>query len=480
MKRWRVRGGRALRGAVRVPGDKSIGHRALLFGALAEGRARISGLSGGLDNLATAQALRDMGARVVFEPPGSDVPDGGVTATVEGVGLHGLRLPPGALDCGNSGTTMRLLAGLLVGQRFGTRLVGDASLSRRPMKRVIEPLRARGGHIAGSVRLDSQELYPPLAVAPLVEGERLRPLEYDMPVASAQVKSAILISGLYASGVTAIREPVLTRDHTERMLDALGVPIERAGSMVVLDPVGWRGGWDGFAWHVPGDASAAAFFVCAGLLVPGSELRVEAVNTNPTRTGLLDALRPMNAGVIVEPRTDDLGGEPVADLVVEHTRALFSGRIGGELVTRMIDEVPVFAALCARARGRSEVRDAEELRVKESDRVRRTVEFLGAFGVSAQELDDGFTLEGAGAALRGARVRSHGDHRIAMSAAVLALAVEAETVIDDVACVDTSFPAFVDRLRALGADIDVEEVPDDEAASGVGGASPPAAGGWRR
>lgn len=472
MKRLRITPAERLEGRVRVPGDKSIGHRALLFAALAEGESVVRGLSGGLDNRATAHALRDMGARIEIE---------GSTARIGGVGLRGLRMPSGDIDCGNSGTTMRLLAGLLVAQRFGTRLVGDPSLSARPMRRIVEPLRARGGHIRGrsgktvgphgrgpwgarspdaeGVPATSAErkgeVYPPLAVAPLVDGEALIGIEYDMPVASAQVKSALLLSGLYAAGPTALKEPVLSRDHTERMLVALGAPLETMGSMVVLDPEGWRGGWDGFEWQVPGDPSGAAFPIAAAHAVARGTVEVEGVCVNPTRTGLLDALRAMGARLEVVPKGDAAGSEPVADLIVEAGR-LAGGRIGGELLTRMIDEVPALCAMAAFARGTTEIRDARELRVKESDRIATMAEVLSAFGVPCVEYDDGMRIEG-GAKLHGATVRSHGDHRVAMSAAVLALGAGSESVIEDVGCVDTSFPGFADMLRALGADVREEE-----------------------
>ncbi len=469
MKRWRVRTATSpLRGEVHVPGDKSIGHRALIFAGLAEGDCVVRGLSGGLDNLATAEALREMGVSIERE---------GSTARIGGVGLRGLRIPRGQLDCGNSGTTMRLLAGLLVAQRFGTRLVGDASLSRRPMKRLIEPLRARGGLIAGTVRLESQDLYAPLSVAPLLEHEHLIGLEHEMGVASAQVKTALLLSGLYARGLTAIREPVLSRDHTERMLRALSVPIERLGPMVVLDPSDWRGGWDPFEWEVPGDPSSAAFFLAAAHLVPKSEITVKSVCVNPTRTGFFDVLRAMGSTAYLLPQGDAAGDEPLADVLVERSVSLVGTRTGGELVTRMIDEVPAFAAMAAGARGRTEIRDAGELRVKESDRIATMTLVLRAFGVECEELDDGMRIEG-GARLKAANVQSGGDHRIAMSAAVLALRAEGETIVDDVDCVDTSFPGFAATLRALGADIveehvaaDVDSAPRSGVVGSAGGAS---------
>ena len=449
-KRFVVRPGRPLRGKARVPGDKSIGHRALLFGALAEGTSIVRGLSGGLDNASTAGAFAKMGARYEIE---------GTTARVEGVGLEGLRMPDGALDCGNSGTTMRLIAGVLAAQRFGTRLIGDESLTRRPMRRVVEPLRARGAHIAGVRGEKEGEHYPPLSVAPLVEGERLTGIEVRTEVASAQVKSALLLSGLWADGPTAVAEPTLSRDHTERMLVALGAPLEAFGAMCVLDPSRWqKRRLPAFEWSVPGDLSSAAFLIAAAALVPGSEIEIEGVGVNPTRTGLLDALRGMRAGLDVIPRGDAAGNEPVATLAARQA-ALSPTRIGGELIARMIDEVPVFAALATAAAGRTEIRDAEELRVKESDLISAMAGVLRAFGADAVELQDGLTIHG-GRPLRAAHVRSHGDHRIAMSAVILGLVADGETRVDDVACVDTSFPGFAALLRSLGADVREEVVHD--------------------
>lgn len=445
-RRYRIRGGRPLRGAVRVPGDKSIGHRALIFASLAEGRSTIENLSGGLDNLATAQAFRDMGVSIEID---------GTRAVVDGVGLYGLSMPRSAIDCGNSGTTMRLLAGLLAGQRFGSRLVGDASLTARPMRRVIEPLRARGAHIAGSSGKKEGELYPPIHIAPLLEGEQLIALEHVSPVASAQVKSSLLLSGLYARGLTAVAEPVVSRDHTERMMDALGVPIRSAGPMVVLDPGEWDRRWDGFEWTIPGDLSSAAFLVAAALIVPESRVSIEGVGLNPTRTGLLDALRAMGADLEIVPRGHAAGAEPIGEITARYGR-LGPGRTGGELLTRMIDEVPAFCAIAAAASGRTDVRDAEELRVKESDRLAASAKVLKAFGVDCTELGDGMHVHGGGR-ITAAEVDSLGDHRIAMMGAVLALAAEGESVVSDVGCVDTSFPGFADLLASLGADITVEE-----------------------
>jgi 3-phosphoshikimate 1-carboxyvinyltransferase len=446
-KRYRVRRSGPLNGTVRVPGDKSIGHRSLIFGALGRGVSRITGLSEGLDNAATRQAFRSMGVAVESTDEAT---------TIHGVGLRGLQMPTDVVDCGNSGTTMRLLAGLLSGQRFGARMTGDESLTRRPMGRVIKPLRARGAHIAGTAGATPDELYPPISIAPLVEGEALKGIEYSMPIASAQVKSALLLSGLYASGPTAIEEPVLSRDHTERMMLALGVPLQTAGASVVLDPnLEWAGGWEPFEWHVPGDPSSAAFPLLAAAMVPGSQVSVQDVCINPTRTGLFDWLRLLGASISRRPSGHGAGDEPMAELTVAH--GTIRGSVaGGELIVRMIDEIPAVCALAAVSKGRTEIRDAAELRLKESDRIATMAHVLSAFGVPCEELPDGLVITG-GAPLRGAHIESHGDHRIAMSAALLGLSADGESVIDGAEAVDTSFPGFVALLRSLGADI-TEEV----------------------
>ena len=431
---------------VQVPGDKSIGHRSLIFGALGRGVSRITGLSEGLDNAATREAFRAMGVAVQSTDD---------STLVHGVGLRGLQMPRDVIDCGNSGTTMRLLAGLLSGQRFGSRLIGDESLTRRPMGRVIKPLRARGAHIAGAAGAKPDELYPPISIAPLVEGEALKGIEYSMPIASAQVKSALLLSGLYASGPTAIEEPVLSRDHTERMMLALGVPLQTAGASVFLDPnLDWAGGWEPFEWQVPGDPSSAAFPLVAAAMVPGSQVSVRDVCINPTRTGLFDWLRLLGVNVSHRPTGHGAGDEPMAELTVTHGTVRGSVA-GGELVVRMIDEVPVACALAAVSEGSTEIRDAAELRVKESDRIATMADVLRAFGVPCEELPDGLIITG-GVSLHAAHVESHGDHRIAMSAALLGLLADGETIVDGAESVDTSFPGFVALMRTLGADITEE------------------------
>jgi 3-phosphoshikimate 1-carboxyvinyltransferase len=433
-------------GSVPVPSDKSIGHRALLFSAIANGTSRITGFAGGEDNRSTAAALRAMGV---------SIDERGGELLVRGVGIFGLRAPHAPLDCGNSGTTMRLLCGLLAPQPFACTLVGDASLSRRPMGRVIEPLRARGARIDGAPHpRKSGDVTPPLVVHGLPEGTYLGPLQYDMPVASAQVKSALLLSGLYAHGVTVLKEPHVSRDHTERMLAAQGAPLEAVGALLKLDPAGWNGQLEPLDMALPGDLSAAAFLIVAAQLVPGSQVTVRDVGTNPTRTGVLDAARDMGAGLRIEPH-GERGGEPVADLHV-FSDALRGGKVGGELLLRAIDEVPILCALAARARGETIVCDAEELRVKETDRIVAMAEILRAFGVECEERPDGMRIVGKpDGRLRAAEVHSHGDHRIAMTSAVLALAADGPTRIHDVDCIATSYPKFVGTLRALGATVEV-------------------------
>jgi 3-phosphoshikimate 1-carboxyvinyltransferase len=447
MKRFRIRPSGPLRGEARVPGDKSIGHRALIFASLAEGESRINGLSGGLDNLATADAFRAMGIDIRLHAN---------AARVAGKGLRGLTAPKRALDCGNSGTTMRLLAGILVAQRFPSKLIGDESLTRRPMGRVIEPLRERGAHLDGSPGAKKGVLYPPLHIQGLRGGESLRAIDYTSPVASAQVKSALLLSGLYADGPTRVLEPGPSRDHTERMLAALGVSVQRDGLAVTLDPSKGKLRWRGFDLRVPGDPSSAAFAIVAAAIVPGSEVSVRGVCVNETRTGFLDVAERM--GLPVEIREEDGGasGERVATIVARHAASKATEIEEEALVVRLIDEIPVLSALAAVAEGTTRIRGAGELRVKESDRIAVMVKTLRAFGVECEEHPDGMDIVG-GSRLRGATVESHHDHRIAMTGALLGMIAEGETVVNDTDCVGTSFPSFVSLFRDLGADIVEEE-----------------------
>ncbi len=439
-------------GSVPVPSDKSIGHRALLFSALAEGVSRITSFSHGEDNVSTANAMRAMG--VVVDEVESDGKGSSGELRVHGKGLFDLQAPAHALDCGNSGTTMRLLAGVLSAQPFVSTLVGDASLTRRPMMRVAGPLRSRGAIIEGASHpTKAGEILPPLRIGPLPEGAYLGPIEYDSPVASAQIKSALLLSGLYAHGTTYVREPSLSRDHTERMMHALGVPLRAVGTVVELDPAGWDGKMPAFEIDIPGDPSAAAFLLVAAQTIPGSRVTVRRVGTNPTRTGLFDVAQHMGAGLAIVPQGDQ-AGEPIAEITAWH-QPLRGVLVGGELVPRAIDEIPVLCALAARAHGTTTIRDAEELRVKESDRIATMAGILRAFGVTAEELPDGLVIEGRQDALAPARIESRGDHRIAMTAAVLALGASGPSTIVDCDCIGTSFPRFVGTLRALGARVDV-------------------------
>ena len=434
-------------GSVPVPSDKSIGHRALLFGAICEGQTRIAGFSRGEDNVSTANALRAMGVRI-DEPSPSDL-------VIHGAGLFGLKASDHDLDCGNSGTTMRLLCGVLAGQHFRSVLVGDETLSRRPMMRVARPLRARGAIIEGRPHPTRQgDIVAPLVVGPLPEGRELADLEYESPVASAQVKSAILLSGLQAGGVTRFREPTVSRDHTERMLRALGCPIRTVGPVVEVDPTGWDRRMPAFDIEIPGDVSAAAFPLVAAQIVESSRVTVRGVGINPTRTGVLEIARDMGAVLGVE-ASDEQGGEPLGTLHAAYG-PLIATRIGGEQVARAIDEVCIACALAARAAGTTRIEGAAELRVKESDRLAMMATTLRAFGVQCEELEDGVVVEGTSRPLRAADVASGGDHRVAMTAVILGLVSDGPSRVCDVDCIATSVPRFVGTLRALGARVEVE------------------------
>ncbi len=437
-----------LRGSVPVPSDKSIGHRALLFGGIADGLTRIRDFSRGEDNLSTASAMRAMGIRIDDISP--------TEVHVHGKGIFGLQAPTADLDCGNSGTTMRLLCGVLAAQNFSSVLVGDASLSKRPMNRIAVPLRSRGARITGAPHAKKEgEITAPLRIEALPEGTFLTGLEYESPVSSAQVKSAMLLSGLYAHGTTYVREPYVSRDHSERMLQAIGAPLRTMGPIVELDPSGWDGKLAPLDVDLPGDISAAAFLLVAGTIIEGSELMVRFVGTNPTRTGILDMLRDMGAPVQLDP-LGDRAGEPIANLVVGY--AGLNGRLfGGETVARAIDEVPILCALAARATGTTIIRDAKELRVKESDRIATMAKVLRAFGVTCQEREDGLEIEGTDKPLSACQVNCEHDHRIAMTAAVLGLLADGPTIIEGAEVIATSFPKFVATLRALGQRVDVEE-----------------------
>jgi 3-phosphoshikimate 1-carboxyvinyltransferase len=430
MKAAVVKPGGALQGRIEVPGDKSITHRAIMLGGLARGETLIRGYLSADDCLRTVSAMRALG-RDIDTVESDDRPALRIAA-----GTGALREAEDVIDCGNSGTSIRLLTGLVAGLPMCTVLTGDASLRRRPMARVVEPLRAMGAMIVGR---DDGRLAP-LAVA----GRRLKAGEFRLPVASAQVKSAILLAGLGAEGRTAVSEPSASRDHTERMLRAFGVPVSVDGDAVsVTGPVGLTG----TTVDVPGDISSAAFLIAAGLLVPGSELEIGRVGVNPTRTGFLDILASMGASVKLS-GAREVSGEPTASLTVR-TTSLRGTTIKGHLVPRAIDEFPILCVLAAFANGETIVDDAAELRVKESDRIHVMAEELGKLGITVEERPAGMRIVGPQRAT-GARCSSRGDHRVAMALAVAALRATGTTTIDDVECVGTSFPGFfelLDRVR---------------------------------
>ena len=436
-----------LRGTVRVPGDKSIGHRALLFALLTDQPVRIEGLGDGADNGRSARAIAALGAKVERE---------GKAVLVRGTGLFGMREPAAPIDCGNSGTTIRLMCGLIGGQRFATRLFGDESLSKRPMRRVADPLAKMGVIIAGE-RDEKGDLVPPLTVGPATGP--LTAITYELPMASAQVKTAVVLAALYAQGLSTITEPGPSRDHTERMLAFLGAPVraEAAASgrpSAIVDTRSWDGKLGGGDLVVPGDPSSSAFLVVAALLAGAEEVRVTNVCTNPTRTGFLDVLTAMGAQIHLE--NPGTGAEPTADLVVRGAAAdLRATEIAGDLVVRSLDEIPILAVAAALAHGTTTIRQAHELRVKESDRIATTCAMLRAFGVPCEEQADGFTVEGSGGRPLGANavVDAAGDHRIAMAGAVAALRSGGNAHIGDADNVATSYPGFVDALRQLGGAI---------------------------
>ena len=416
----------SLRGEISVPGDKSISHRSIMLGSLAEGTTTVHGFLHGEDNHATLNAFRSMGITIEERADG--------VLRIEGRGLHGLAEPEDVLDCGNSGTTIRLMSGLLSGQRFFSVLTGDRYLRRRPMKRVVQPLAAMGARIWGRGGGD---------LAPLaIQGGALRAANYASPIASAQVKSALLLAGLYAEGETTVREPHLSRDHSERMLAFFGAelrPFPGGVSLLGLPRLTGR------TVHVPGDISSAAFFMVAALITPGSELLIRNVGVNPTRSGVIDILRAMGGDIqLLEPR--ELSGEPVADILVRSS-TLHGAQIGGSVVPRAIDEFPVVSVAAALAEGTTVISDARELRVKETDRIAAMTTELGRLGARVEAREDGMVIHGV-EALGGDRVGSHGDHRIAMSLAVAALRSATPLVIEDTLCTATSFPGFWELLAA--------------------------------
>ncbi len=417
----------------RVPGDKSISHRAIMLGSIAEGTSRVRGFLPGEDCLATLAAFRAMGVPITA--------DGETGLTIEGVGLDGLRAAPGRLDLGNSGTAMRLMAGLLAGQPFDSELVGDASLSGRPMGRIIEPLTRMGAVIESDC-----DGTPPLQIR---GGLRLGAIDYALPMASAQVKSCVLLAGLYADGETSVTEPAVTRDHTERMLRILGASVRSRGGRVSVQG---RPALKGADLEVPGDLSSAAFVVLAALLAPDAQVTIRSVGVNPTRTGVLDILQRMGADIeIANPR--ELGAEPVADLRVRSS-ALTGIRVDPGLVSLAIDEFPVLFVAAAAAGGETVFEGLAELRVKESDRVASMAAGLSALGVDVEETPDGAIVRGG--TIGGGLVDSRDDHRIAMALAIAATVASDAVRIRGVDNVATSFPGFVELMSGLGAKVSLE------------------------
>ena len=429
--------GRPLKGTIAVPGDKSVTHRAIILTALAEGLSQVTDYCRGEDCLNTMRAFQSLGVRIEETPE---------RLTVHGKGMWGLTEPFGPIDCGNSGTGIRLMAGLLAGQDFFTVLTGDESIRRRPMGRVVKPLRAMGATIAGR---KGGELAP-LAIT----GTRLKGMSYESPVASAQIKSSLLFASLYADGLTTISEPRLSRDHTERMFAYFGIPFHRDGCTVRIEGrPSIR--WSGKTVVVPGDLSAVAFFIVGASIVPDSDVTVLSVGMNPTRTGLLDILRQMGAHIeVLNPREE--AGEPVADLRVR-SMPLRGVQIGPEQIPQTIDEFPILCVAAAVADGETVITGAEELRVKESDRIATMAAELRAMGARIEERPDGMVIQGLGrkganGTLTGATCASHGDHRVAMSVAIGALTAAQPTQIQDTACIETSFPNFDRKLLELLTD----------------------------
>ncbi|MFQ5949425.1 MAG: 3-phosphoshikimate 1-carboxyvinyltransferase [Nitrospiria bacterium] len=421
-----------LRGTIDLPGDKSITHRAIILSALGEGTGEIVGYLPSEDCERTIAAFREMGISIT-----SETSDGIPTLWVEGKGLGGLSEPKGVIDCGNSGTTMRLLTGLLAGQSFFSVLTGDASLRKRPMRRVVDPIRIMGGEIMGRSGGD----FAPLAIS----GRKLSALDYRLPIASAQVKSAILLAGLVASGVTTLSEPTRSRDHTERMFRYLGVAFtEEEEGLSVEGGVPFRNK----RIDVPGDISSAAFFMVAAMIVKGSEITLRRIGVNPTRSGILNMLQEMGAEISVKP-LEPICNEPTADITVRSS-ALRGTVIEGESVSRVLDEFPILCIAAASAEGETVIRNAEELRVKESDRIATMAMALRGMGIVTETFPDGVRIQGR-RGWKGTACETGGDHRVAMSMVVAGLVAEGGNQIDDVACINTSFPGFLDLLSELRA-----------------------------
>lgn len=430
--RFRVTPSKVQDASVTVPGDKSVSHRALMLGSIAEGRTEVSGFLTGEDCLATLAVMRALGVDIQ-QPSATEL-------SIDGVGLRGLQAPDRDLDLGNSGTAMRLMTGLLSGQSFDSVLTGDESLTARPMERIIKPLTQMGATI------ESHDGRPPLSIRAT---DRLRGISYQTPMASAQVKSAVLLGGLYADGETSVTEPAVTRDHTERMLRSMGVTVTSIDGTVSL-----TGGQQlrGCQVNVPADLSSAAFVMLAALLAENADIQIRNVGVNPTRTGIISILQSMGADISLE-NDQLLGEEPVADIRVRSSK-LHGGPVDASLVSLAIDEFPVLFVAAAAASGKTEFSGIGELRVKESDRISAMAEAFGNLGIQVDETDDGAVVHGG--RFNGGTVQSHGDHRVAMSLALAGTIAADEVIVEDVNAVDTSFPGFCECMTAIGAQIQAE------------------------
>lgn len=416
-----------LKGTVSVPGDKSISHRSVMFGALADGVTEVTHFLQSADCQSTIACFREMGIKIEEKDN---------VLYIHGKGLHGLTAPENVLDTGNSGTTTRLISGILAGQSFTSHLTGDASIRKRPMGRIIKPLHMMGADIQSDLGNDC---------APLtIQGHALKAIHFTSPVASAQVKSCILLAGLYADGPVSVTEPALSRNHSELMLSSFGAKVESVGNTATIWP---NPDLHGQKVHVPGDISSAAYFICAALMVPGSEVLLKNVGINPTRDGILRVVKAMGADIEYT-NIREQAGEKTADLLVRYTDNLHGTVIEGNLIPTLIDEIPVIAVLAATAEGETIIRNAEELKVKESDRLAIMVSSLASMGVDVTGSEDGMIIRG-GRPLQGAAIDSHLDHRIAMSFAVASLAAEGTTTIKDAECVNISYPEFYRDLGSL-------------------------------
>ncbi|WEJ63716.1 3-phosphoshikimate 1-carboxyvinyltransferase [Thiomicrorhabdus lithotrophica] len=440
--KFKVQLGGTIKGRIRVPGDKSISHRSIMLGALAEGKTTVTGFLEGDDALATLQAFREMGVDI-------DGPNNG-NVTINGVGLRGLKKPNKPLDMGNSGTSTRLLAGILAGQDFDCELVGDASLSKRPMKRVTVPLRLMGAELE-----TTEDGTLPMIIRG--KGQTLKAIDYTLPMASAQVKSCVLLAGLFAEGTTCALEPAPTRDHTERMLNGFGYEVhsEKLDNQRMKACLKGGGSLKGRHIDVPSDISSAAFFMAAAAVSKDSDLVIEHVGMNPTRVGIIDILKLMGANIELE-NFHEVGGEPVADVHVRYA-PLKGIHIPEELVALAIDEFPVLFVVASTAEGQTVLTGAEELRVKESDRIQVMADALIAIGVDAQPTADGMIINGGKQSPQNAEIQSHHDHRISMAMTIAGLNAVSEIIIDDCANVNTSFPIFIDLINEVGMKVEVVE-----------------------